>query len=115
MREVNSQPANTYMTPHPAFHAQPLDKHYSIIHGRNKKESHEKRYRQINNHHSCEVLQVQADFLIQKEDNNQSPHCGQGSRQYGHKSFQITPVQNVVRHHNGTVYHKIQGHSNPCQ
>ena len=37
---------------------------------------------------------ISSRIFVSKEDNNQS-HCGQGSRQYGHKSFQITPMQNV--------------------
>ena len=113
MSETHRQPADTDMSTYPPF-IRPY-KPDLINHCRNKEERDKERDCQINNHHSSEILQVQPYLLIQEEDDDQCAHCRQSSRQHGHECFQITPVQDMVGHHNSAVYHKIQGHCYPRQ
>ena len=86
-----------------------------LNHGRNKEQRHHQGYCQIDNHHCREILQIEPYLLIQKENDDQRPHCGKRSRQYRHKSLQVAPVQDMVGHHNRTIYHQIQRNSDSSQ
>lgn len=83
--------------------------------GRYEEQSDKQGYGEVDNHHGCKVLQVQPYLLVKEEDDHQSSHCSQSSYQDRHKGFQVTPVQDMVGHHNRIVYHQIERNRNTYQ
>ena len=93
----------------------PPHQSYLLNHRRNKEQRHHQGNSQIDDHYRCKVLQVEPYPLVKEENDNKRTHRSEGCRQHRQEGLEITPMQNVVGHDNGAVYHQIQRDSDTRQ
>ena len=75
---------------------------------RDQEKGNRQRDRQVNDNHGREILQVQPDLLIEKEDDHQRANRGQRRRQDRKEGLPVVPVADMVGHHDRIINHETQ-------